>query len=145
MLKKTRILELIQEIRNLLPFLVDLSADEIASLSKMGERGRPFVQEALTLAEQDDSFLPRSFDVNKMRKDVDLIESLPPIITAVSKLKELLDDTYILAGSNAFLAALEVYKSAQNHGKGSALNESLSNLGKRFNRKTKAKEEEPPK
>jgi hypothetical protein len=106
MLKKTRILELIQEIRNLLPFLVDLSADEIASLSKMGERGRPFVQEALTLAEQDDSFLPRSFDVNKMRKDVDLIESLPPIITAVSKLKELLDDTYILAGSNAFLAAL---------------------------------------
>ena len=136
---KDLILQLVQDIRDKMPFLIDLSVAEIAALSKMGDRGKPFVQDALTLAEQDDSFLPRSFDVAAMRRDVDLLEMLPSIITSVSRLKELLDDTYILAGSDAFTAALTVYGSAQKNGKGSALNQSLTNLGKRFARKGKAK------
>ncbi len=136
---KNKILQFIQDIQAKLPFLVDLSAAEIASLSKMGDRGQSFVQDAITLAEQDDSFLPRSFDVAAMRKDVDLLQALPPIMTAVSRLKELLDDTYILAGSDAFAAALDVYGAAQKHGNGAALSESLNNLGKRFARKSKPK------
>jgi len=109
----------------------------------MGDRGQPFVQDAITLAEQDDSFLPRSFDVAAMRKDVDLLNMLPPIITAISQLKELLNDAYILAGSDAFAAALDVYSSAQRNGKGEALSESLRNLGRRFDRKPKSSEEKP--
>jgi hypothetical protein len=140
---KTEILQLIQDIKAKMPFLVDLSAAEIASLSKMGDRGQPFVRDAVTLAEQDDTFLPRSFDVAAMRKDVDLLEMLPPIIAAISQLKELLSDTYILAGSDAFTAALDVYGSAQRNGKGEALSESLHNLGRRFDRKPRPSKETP--
>jgi hypothetical protein len=140
---QNQILKLIQDIKAKMPFLVDLSAAEIASLSKMGDRGQPFVQDAIMLAERDDSFLPRSFDVPTMRRDVDLLEMLPPIIDAVANLKELLDDTLILAGSDAFAAALEVYNAAQRNGKGEALSESLSNLGKRFARKPKPPKDNP--
>jgi hypothetical protein len=141
----SKILQLIDQIEAEMPFLVDLSNDEIASLSKLGN-GQSFVQDAITLAEQDDSFLPRSFEVTAMRRDVDLIQSLPPIAGRVSRLKELLDDTLLLAGSDAFAAALDVYASAQRHGKGAGLKDSLSNLSKRFNRKSKKKTpEEPPK
>jgi hypothetical protein len=142
----SKILQLIDQIEAEMPFLVDLSNDEIASLNKMGDKGQSFVQDAMTLAEQDDSFLPRSFEVTAMRRDVDLIQSLPPIAGRVSRLKELLDDTLLLAGSDAFAAALDVYASAQRHGKGAGLKDSLSNLSKRFNRKSKKKTpEEPPK
>ena len=140
---KTEILRLIQQIIAKMPFLVDLSPDEIASLNKMGERGQPFVRDAITLAEQDDSFLPRSFDVAAMRKDVDLLEMLPPIIAAIAQLKELLSDTYLLAGSDAFAAALEVYAAAQRNGTGEALSESLHNMGRRFDRKPKPSKETP--
>jgi len=142
---KTEILQLIQDIKAKMPFLVDLSAAEIASLNKMGDRGQPFVRDAITVAEQDDSFLPRSFDVAAMRKDVDLLEMLPPIIAAISQLRELLNDTYLLAGSDAFAAALEVYAAAQRNGTGEALSESLRNMGRRFDRKPKASKETPAK
>jgi hypothetical protein len=142
-----KILQLFDEIEAEIPFLVDLSAAEIASLNKMGDRGQSFVQDAMTLAEQDDSFLPRSFEVAAMRRDVDLTRALPPIAARASRLKELLDDTMILVGSDAFAAALEVYQSAQRNGKGAGLKDSVSSLSKRFSRKSKKKtpEEEPPK
>ncbi|HVE58596.1 MAG TPA: hypothetical protein VNB22_17310, partial [Pyrinomonadaceae bacterium] len=142
---KNQILQLIQDIKAKMPFLVDLSAAEIASLNKMGDRGQPFVRDAITAAENDDSFLPRSFDVAAMRKDVDLLEMLPPVIAAVSQLKELLSDTYLLAGSDAFAAALEVYAAAQRNGTGEALSESLRNMGRRFDRKPKPSKETPAK
>jgi hypothetical protein len=140
---KDQILRLIEQIRELMPFLVNLSTDEIASLSKMGDRGLPFVRDAITLAEQDDSFLPRSFDVAAMRRDVDLVELLPSIIVAVSQLKELLGDTYMLAGSDSFAASLDVYKFAQRSGREEAFSESIANMSKRFDRKPKPSEEEP--
>jgi hypothetical protein len=141
---KDKILQFIRDIEAKLPFLVDLSAAEIASLSKMGDRGQSFVYDAITQAEQDDSYLPRSFDVAAMRRDIDLTENLPPIIAAIASLKERLDDTLILAGSDAYAAALDIYDSAQRHGKGAALSESLRNMSKRFARKKKPKTPEDP-
>jgi hypothetical protein len=115
---RDEVLTLIQNIQAKLPFLLDLSAEEIKALPKMGDKSRAFVAQALALAEQDDSFLPRSFEVANFRKDVDLTEALLPILTAMSKLRELLEDTYILAGSEAYVAALVVYQAAKTHGKG---------------------------
>ncbi len=141
---KTDILNHIKQIRLKLPFLVDLSPEERQSLPKMGAKRRSFVTDALTLAEQDDSFLPRSFDVTEMRKDVELTESLAPIVVAMTQLAELLDDTYTLAGSEAYSGGLVVYQSATRNGKGEALDRLADTLGKSFVRKSKSKTEEPP-
>ncbi|MBX7169852.1 MAG: hypothetical protein K1X72_02770 [Pyrinomonadaceae bacterium] len=141
---KNQVLQLIQDIKAKLPFLVDLSAEELRALPKMGS-SKTFVSDALTLAEQDDSFLPRSFDVAAFRRTAELVEALLPILTAISSLNELLSDTYKLAGSDAFSASLKVYESAQKNGKGSAVDAALASLGKRFTRKGKGGgNNEPP-
>ncbi|MGC2236109.1 MAG: hypothetical protein WA584_08100 [Pyrinomonadaceae bacterium] len=141
---KTDILNHIKQIKEKLPFLIDLSPEERQALPKMGNKRRSFVADALSLAEQDDSFLPRSFDVAEMRKDVEITESLAPIVVAMTQLAELLDDTYTLAGSEAYSGGLIVYQSATRNGKGAALDRLADTLGKSFARKSKGKTGEPP-
>lgn len=138
--------EIVQTIRGFvtqMPFLTDLSPDEIRSMVKLGDRGLPLVIAALTLGEQDDSFLPRSFDITKLRKDLTLYQQLQPIAVATEHFLELVRDTMTLAGSDALTPALEFYSAAQKHGKGEALTASLEQMGQRFKRKPKSKEEEP--
>jgi hypothetical protein len=134
---KQTVLDAIQTIRTKLSFLASLSAEARQSLPKMGDKSRAFVTQALAVAEQNDAFLPRSFDVAEMRKDVDLIEAIYPILVAVTQLKELLEDTYKLAGSDAYSAALVIYNSAKANGQGEALEALLDTLGQRFARKSK--------
>lgn len=135
------VLDALALVRTKLPFLIDLTTADRQSLLRMGDKSRAFVNQALTVAEQDDSFLPRSFDSAEMRQDVELIEALAPIMTAVTQLNELLGDTFALVGSDAYAAALVVYSSAQRNGKGSALDALADTLGQRFARKAR---EKPP-
>lgn len=73
------VLQAIETIRQKMPFLIDLSPEERRDLPKTGDKSRAFVSKARELAEQNPDFLPRSFDIEEMRRDVDLLESLYPI------------------------------------------------------------------
>lgn len=141
---RDKILDFINQIRILLPFLIDLSTEDRQSLPKMGDKSRTFVSGALQLAAQDDSYLPRSFDVAEMRQDVELAEGLLPISVALKQLSEFVDDTYIQVGSEAYTAALVVYDSAKRNGRGAALDGLLDTLGQRFARKSKDEPDETP-
>jgi hypothetical protein len=55
----------------------------------------------------------------------------------MAKLLELVEDTQLLAGSEAYIAALEVYNSAHRTGKGSGLDDLIDQVGKRFARRRK--------
>lgn len=68
------VIDAINTIRAKLPFLVDLSPEERRSLPRMGDKSRGFVTLALEVATQNADILPRSFDVEDMRKDVELLE-----------------------------------------------------------------------
>lgn len=134
------VLDHIAQIRTLLPFLLDLSPEDRQALPKMGDKSRAFVSQALQIAEQDDSYLPRSFDVADMRQDVVLAEAMYPIFVALKQLSELVDDTYVQVGSEAYTAGLIVYQSAKRNGGnggGSGLDDLLDALGQRFARKSK--------
>ncbi len=141
---RDRILGEINAIKTQLPFLIDISKDERSSLPKMGDKSRAFVLRALEVATQNDSFLPRSFDVAEMRKDVEITNHLAAIATALAALTELVEDTYILAGSEAYSAALVVYQSAKANGQGEALDDALDSLAQRFARKSNTTTENPP-
>ncbi|BAZ66295.1 hypothetical protein NIES4106_10450 [Fischerella sp. NIES-4106] len=60
----------ITTIKQKLAFLIDLSNEERKALPKMGNKSRAFVSKALEVATQNSEFLPRSFDLEEMRKDV---------------------------------------------------------------------------
>jgi hypothetical protein len=124
-------------IKEKLPFLVDLSVEERKALPKMGDKSRAFVSKALEVAAQNSDFLPRSFDIDEMRKDVDLYEALYPIVLSLAQLQELLDDTHVTVGSEAYAAALQVYHYAKASGKGGGLDVMVEALGQRFARKSR--------
>jgi hypothetical protein len=131
------ILSAINTIRQKLPFLIDLTPEERRTLPRMGDRSRGFVAQALEVATQNTDILPRSFDVDEMRKDVDLLAALSPVLTALAQLNELVDDTFMEVGSEAYTSALFVYQFARAAGKGAALDSALDALGERFARKSR--------
>jgi hypothetical protein len=122
-------------IKEKLPFLIDLTADERKALPKMGDKSRAFVSKALEVATQNPNFLPRSFALEEMRKDVQLFEAMYPIVVALTQLQELVDDTCLAAGSEAYAAALQVYNYAKASGQGGGLDAVVSEMGQRFARK----------
>jgi hypothetical protein len=132
----------LQEIQELLPFLMDLTLEERQTLPKMGDKSQAFVDRCLELATQDDSFLPRSLDVPAFRQDRELHAALEPLRQRVAKLLELIEDTQMLAGSEAYLAALEVYHAAKRGGQGSGLDDLLGRMGRRFTATRAATEKE---
>jgi hypothetical protein len=134
---RAAVLEAINTIRQKLPFLIDLSPEERRTLPKMGDKSRAFVSQALEVAKQNSDFLPRSFDVEEMRRDVELAQSLEPITTALTQLQELVDDTYTAVGSEAYTAALVVYHYGRSSGAGAALDQLLDGMGQRFARKSR--------
>lgn len=134
---RDRILELIGQIRDLMPFLVDLTPEERQQLFKMGDWGRPIVEQTLVLAEQDDSFLPRSFDVSKMRMDKDLYDALSPIFIQLSRLFEGVNDTMMLTGSDLIMSGLDIYGNAKENGVGENLDNLIPLFARRFKRQSK--------
>jgi hypothetical protein len=138
---RDKILDLIAQIFALLPFRVDLTPEERQSLVKMGDSGRPFVEGTLNLVEQDDSFMPRSFDKAEMRQDSDFYVSMLPVEVQMTRLFEAVSDTMMLAGSDLIMAALDVYRNAKDNGQGSNLDHLVPLIGQRFKRKSKANDE----
>lgn len=137
------VMQAITTIKEKLPFLLDLSAEERKALPKMGDKSRAFVSKALEIATQNPDFLPRSFDLEEMRKDVQLFEQLYPLLLSLTQLQELVDDTCLAVGSEAYAAALQVYNYAKASGQGSGLDSVVIEMGQRFARKSrKAKSQE---
>ena len=146
--ERDKILEFIAQIRALMPFLVDLTMEERQSLVKMGESGRPFVEQSLNLVEQDDSFMPRSFDKTEMRTDMDFYTTMLPVLIQMTQLFEAVNDTLMLTGSDLIMAGLDVYRNAKDNGRGENLDNLVPLLGNRFKRKPKKdggnEDENPP-
>jgi hypothetical protein len=127
----------IQTIRQKLPFLIDLTPEERRALPKFGDKSRGFVEQALQVAEQNPDMLPRTFDVGEMRNDVELLSALSSVHAALAQLFELVDDTLMEVGGEAYASALLVYQFARAAGKGSALDAALEGLGQHFARKSR--------
>lgn len=59
-----------------------------------------------------------------------------PITVALTQLSELLDDTSLAVGSEAYAAALQVYSYAKASGQGAGLDVVVGEMGQRFARKS---------
>lgn len=129
------VMDAVATIKAKLPFLVDLSAEERKALPKMGDKSRAFVSKALEVATQNPDFLPRSFNLEELRKDVQLFEAIYPIMVALMQLSELVDDTSLAVGSEAYAAALQVYAYAKASGNVGGMDAVVGEMGQRFARK----------
>jgi len=127
----------LETVRQKLPFLVGLTPTERRQLAKIGRKSQTFVVKALDMAATHTELMPRCLNVEEARRDVELFEALNPVLQTLNQLRELVEDTQMVVGSEAYAAARLAYSSAKTSGKGMGLDGVVDDLSLQFSRKTR--------
>jgi hypothetical protein len=139
--QRTTVMNAIATIRENLPFLVDLTAEQRKKLLKMGDGSRGFVSKAQELVQQHSDFLPRSIDAEQMLRNAELWKEMEGMLLAIDQLQELMDDTYVALSSQAYSDALTIYQYAKAIKNTGTLEQSVVDMGKRFAKQGSKKKE----
>ena len=92
-----------------LPDLINLTVDDRHQLPKMGDKTIAFVNKSFEYASQNPTIVPSFLDLTEFAKDTAVVTSLKRILMPLEQLNEKLSDTNLLAGSEAYMAALVFY------------------------------------
>jgi hypothetical protein len=106
----TAVKNALQTINTNLPFLVGLTSEERASLPTIDVNNKTFTEDAINAGINNASLLPGYVSVANMQSDMTLFSQLDEIIQLTQQLLEKLEDTQMLAGSEAYTSALTLYK-----------------------------------
>jgi len=107
------IIAAIDRINAKLPTLVSLTNEELSSLPKVSYKNIDFIHEVLDFADTYPDLVPPDIDVQEIRKDLKLIESLTKILIPMKILVKKLEDSALLAGSEAYIPSLAIYNSVK--------------------------------
>lgn len=106
----TEVTQKLQDCKNLLaPYLQALTPDERIALFKMGDKTVATVQKVQSYLDTNPEFAPAYMDASEFLKDVTVVSSLAPIKNLAQQLATDLDDTLMLAGSEALTASMLYY------------------------------------
>ena len=105
----SEILNAIKFINDKLPDLITLEKEELATLPKTGRSTIEFVLENLKEAENHPDLVPADVDIEEIKKDVTLIHAIDKILQPLKKLQKKLEDSALLAGSEAYLPSISIY------------------------------------
>lgn len=97
-------------INEALPFLVGLTAAERVNLPKINVSNKVFTEDAINVATNNPSLFPSFINIDKMKQDLTLYQDLDELGGIISQILEKINDTQMLAGSEAYASALTVYK-----------------------------------
>ena len=92
---------------------INLTGEERSAMSKMGDKTLAFVQKALEYATQHESLRPNYLDLPEAKKDYELAAGLQTIKQGLSALLRAVEDAQMMAGSEAYDAALVFYNSVK--------------------------------
>lgn len=110
---EAKAIALITELKGLFPFGLKLSADERKTLAKLDDTRSPFVEKGLQFGRQQPMIVPPYTPLDELEKDFNLFASLRRVAAELDSLAELVNDTRTAAGTDAYQAALSIYKSAK--------------------------------
>jgi hypothetical protein len=142
---RDEILQLLTLLREKLPPLRDLTAEERRSLSGMGDKNRSFAGKVLEVILQNPEFLPRSFDIQKYQQNLATFDDLSAIALALTRLLDLVNATTTAIGSEVYDDALLAYRYAKASGQGASLEAMFSEMKQRFAQQGKKKDKESEK
>lgn len=138
-----KIKKLIEALEKQMPFLVSLDDAARKELHQVGDKSREFIRKALVAAQTHPDMLPRSFDIPEFAKDVELSESMYPLVLAIKRLYKSVEDTYALTLSEAYAASLITYRSARDNDENGTMAAALGDMSSRFARKSTKKTPAP--
>lgn len=90
--------------------LLGLTTDERIALPKINVANKAFTEDAINAISNNATMLPGYLNVANMQTDLQLFTQLDELTGLVRQLLEKLEDTQILAGSEAYVAALTGYR-----------------------------------
>ncbi len=123
----------IAEVRRNLPFLLALSPAERKSMLKLGPKSVKFVSDIKTLALAHPELVPSAIDLSEFEKDAELVAGLGQFASDLDQVAEGVDDTMMVAGSEALSNALVLYGILQHAAKTiPGLDETVKQLGRRW-------------
>lgn len=100
----------LQTIAANLPFLVGLTTEERIALPAINVSNKAFTEDAINAGINNPALIPSYVSVANMQNDLLLFSQLDEIIGITKQLLEKLEDTQLLAGSEAYTSALTLYK-----------------------------------
>jgi hypothetical protein len=110
---KTTILQKITDTRALLPFLLNLTAQERKELFKLGDKGLGFDEKCKTYMTNNPALVPGFVTVAEVDKDRALRLALLDIQRELASLLEAVDDTVMVLGSEIVMADLSFYQNVK--------------------------------
>ena len=122
--------------QQLAPYLQGLTAEDRKKLFKMGDKTVATVIKTRDYITTNPQFVPVYMNVGEFNKDVNLLTQLTPIVNLATQLATDVDDSLMLAGSEALQSALLYYgqiKEAQHKGVATA-KPIYEDLSERFKR-----------
>ena len=93
-----------------MPFLTGLTVDERIALPKINVSNKAFTEDAINAAVNNPSLVASYLSVPNMQNDMALYTQLDEIKGLVNQLLEKIEDTQLLAGSEAYVSGLAFYK-----------------------------------
>lgn len=100
----------IDTIETTLSFLIGLTVEERIQLPKINVANKAFAQDAINAVVNNGNMLPAYLNTTDMQNDMNLYNQLDKIAIRIRQVLEKVDDTQMLAGSEAYVAALTAYK-----------------------------------
>jgi hypothetical protein len=97
----------------LTPYMLALTPAERHELPKMGEKTIGFVEKAYDFAQKNPNLVPPYLDVDAFGVDFGDAHGLWTLLNTIQQLEESVDDTEMVAGSEAYQAALVFYHSVK--------------------------------
>jgi hypothetical protein len=109
-----QVLDLQTQVKNLLaPYMVALTPDERRGIPKMSDKTVTFVSKTLEYANAYPQFAPAYLDVPGLQIDVKAVDDLTSVEQLVENLSLQLNDSIMISGSEAYVAALTFYGSVK--------------------------------
>lgn len=103
----------IESIKTKLPFLINLTPQERQMLPKMADKTLPFVKKSIEYAENNKKLVPSYLNITELKTDLQLAQDLDNLLKLVKPLTEMLEDSAMASGSEAYTAALGFYNTVK--------------------------------
>lgn len=95
------------------PFLESLTVEERKTIPKMSDKTVAFVTKTDAYTDTNPEFAPAYMEIPEFKNDIKLVTDLKDLLDIVNQLASNIDDTSMLAGSEAYIAALLYYNSVK--------------------------------
>lgn len=138
---KTAVLEALAQVKEKMPFLINLTGKERHRTRKMGAKSVEYVNLSLQSSRTFGVLMPPSIDISEFAKDVTLINQLLAIRMELGALLEGIDDTMTAAGADAMHFSDLVYSYLKTGARTNAGVKGITaEIAKRFGRRNKISE-----